>query len=349
MAVVETERIQQEIDNLKKQQAAAGPAGLGQFDAAIAQKQAELQRVQQQQADAGARAGGNTVTTERVKGDAFGLGSQLVQTVGLNQDAYAAGNYDPIKATAQAEADRAGAMGAQRVVVPAATATAAQIGTGAQDQSRQMQLELGNDLLAASRGQGPSVADAQHQKAMEDALAQQYSAAASTRGNRAVAERNAMANAGAMSQRAALDSGILRAQEQQAAQGQLANVAGGMRSQDLGLATEQAQLEQGAALANAQAATQANLASVQLSQANQQFMEQLRAQFVASGMNAEQAAIAAKQRMAELGADLFVRQEGMKQGLEMNASNALTNIGAQAVGGIASGIGSALGKAVGAG
>lgn len=290
---------------------------------------------------------GNITYTQRVKGDTLGLGSTVTQGVGLNPEAYGSGVYDPLRQKAREQEISAGMRAGKQISVDAARGTAAQIATGPQDQARNMQMELGSDLLAASRGQGPSVAGMQYQRNMEDAMAQQMSMAASSRGNPGIAMRNAAMNQAGISQRGALDSAMIRAQEQQAAQGQLAGLSSNIRGQDIGLATDQAGLSQQMEMMNVGNQQQSNMAGAQLSQANEQFYRTLEAQFVAAGMSAEQAAIMAKQRLSELGADLELRQEGMRQGMNMNASNQAGNFATTIVGGLIGGAGAAAGAALG--
>lgn len=295
----------------------------------------------------GVDANGNPTYTQRVKGDAFGLGSAVTQGVGLNAEAYGSEAYDPIRAKAAEQAKQYGTLANKQVGISAHTAAGAKIATGPQDQSRGMQMELGNDLLAASRGQGPSVAGMQYQRNMEDAMAAQMSMAASSRGNPAIAQRNAAANQAGISQRGALDSAMIRAQEQQQAQGALAGLATGMRGQDQNIAIGQAGIDQQTGMFNAGQIQTAATDSAKLTQANEEFYRTLEAQFVAAGMTADQAAIAAKQRLSELGADLEIRQEGMRQGMNMQATQNATNFGNTIIGGVIGGVGSAAGAAIG--
>ena len=72
-------------------------------------------------------------------------------------------------------------------------------------------------LLAQSLGEGPSTAQQQLKTATDRTLAQQIAMAASTRGNQALAQREAMRNQGAATQEAGAAAANLRAQEMQAA------------------------------------------------------------------------------------------------------------------------------------
>lgn len=324
---------------------------LKQAQAVAAAKAAEDERRRKDAAgekvQTGTDANGNPTYTQRVKGDAFGLGSAVTQGVGLNAQAYGSEAYDPIRAKAAEQAGLAGSRANNKIDIPAATTQGAKIATGPQDQSRGMQMELGNDLLAASRGQGPSVAGMQYQRNMEDAMAAQMSMAASSRGNPAIAQRNAAANQAGISQRGALDSAMIRAQEQQQAQGALAGLSTGMRGQDQNIAIGQAGIDQQTGMFNAGQIQTAATDSAKLTQANEQFYRQIESQFLAAGMTADQAAIAAKQRLSELGADLEIRQEGMRQGMNVQASQNATNFGGTIIGGTLNAVGSAVSAAVG--
>lgn len=317
--------------------------------AKVAREEEERRRADAagERVDTGRDQYGNITYTKRVKGDTLGLGSTVTQGVGLNPDAYAPGVYDPIRQKAREQEIAAGNRAGKQITVDAAQGNAARIDTGAQNQSRGMQMELGQDLLAASRGQGPSVAEATYKRNMEDAMAQQMSMAASSRGNPAIAMRNAAMNQAGISQRGALDSAMIRAQEQQAAQAQLAGLSTNMRGQDIGLATGQAGLDQQMEMLNVGNEQQSNVLGSELTQRNEHFYRTLEQQFIAAGMNAEQAAIAAKQRLSELGADIELRQEGMRQGINMNASNQAGGFATTIAGGLIGAAGSAIGGALG--
>lgn len=74
-------------------------------------------------------------------------------------------------------------------------------------------------LLAQSRGEGPSAAQAQLQQATDQNMRQALAYAASSRGNPALAQQAAGRQRAQMSQQAVAQSAALRAQEQAAAQG----------------------------------------------------------------------------------------------------------------------------------
>lgn len=141
----------------------------------------------------------------------------------------------------------------------APTMSAAQINTAQANQSRDIQSGLAGNLQARVNGTGgPSLAAQQQQQGLNQALANTLAQAASTRGvNPALALRMSQQNNTAAQQNATTQGGILRAQEQQAAENQLAGLSGTMRTQDMDLAGAQAQLNQ-QANANNQQATLAN-------------------------------------------------------------------------------------------
>lgn len=86
---------------------------------------------------------------------------------------------------------------------------------------------LASQLLAQSKGEGPNIADMQLRQATDRNNAQAAGMVASQRGmNPALAARLVAQNQAANNQAAAGQSGLMRAQQQLAAQGQLANVYG---------------------------------------------------------------------------------------------------------------------------
>ena len=106
-----------------------------------------------------------------------------------------------------------------------------------QNQTREQQQALGEMLRLQAQGKGPSVAQNQLRQAQAQNMAQMSSQAASAQGgamNRMMAQ-NAAINAGANAgQQAAGQSATLRAQEQLGAYGQMGQLYGQQRSQDLG-------------------------------------------------------------------------------------------------------------------
>jgi hypothetical protein len=104
---------------------------------------------------------------------------------------------------------------------------------------------LAGMLMQQARGQGPSLADMQMQRGMQQAQAQQQSMAASGRGNAALGARQAMQNTGNAAQQLAGQGAMARVAEQRQAQGLLGNVLQGARGQDINQqqANSQAQLQ----------------------------------------------------------------------------------------------------------
>lgn len=100
-------------------------------------------------------------------------------------------------------------------------------------------------------GKGPTVAQLQYQKNQDQAIAANMATANSARGGGSAlagAQRSAQEQAGLMNAQSAAQSGMIRAQEQQAAAQALGGVYGQMSGQDLG----QYGLEQNAAIQQAQ-------------------------------------------------------------------------------------------------
>jgi hypothetical protein len=98
---------------------------------------------------------------------------------------------------------------------------------------RGQQQDLFNQLRQRASGQGPSIADMQMQRGMQQATAQQQALAATGRGNSAMSARNASQNASGLSQQMAGQAAMARLQEQQQAQGMLGSMLGQARGQDI--------------------------------------------------------------------------------------------------------------------
>lgn len=123
-------------------------------------------------------------------------------------------------------------------------------------------MALADQLAAQSRGEGPSQAGLQLQRALEDNQNAQLSFARSNRNvNPALAMKQAQGQMATLGQRSALDAAQARIAEIQSAQGLLGGVLDQGRIQDIGLATNQAQLLQQAALANQEEANKAAIAN----------------------------------------------------------------------------------------
>lgn len=94
--------------------------------------------------------------------------------------------------------------------------------------------DLAQQLLAQSQGQGPNIAAMQLQQATDRNNAQAAGALASQRGlNPELAQRLIAQNQASNNQQAAGQSGLMRAQQQLASQGQLANVYGQQANETL--------------------------------------------------------------------------------------------------------------------
>lgn len=140
---------------------------------------------------------------------------------------------------------------AQRQQVRVPTFNAATIDTSPQDQSRNFQLALSEQLYNQSLGLGPSAAVEAYKTAADRNLANTVATIASNRGDLSpLARRIVMQKASEQEQQLAAAVAQQRAQEQLTAQGQLASVASGMRTSDLSLAQNQAALAQEAERSN---------------------------------------------------------------------------------------------------
>lgn len=146
-------------------------------------------------------------------------------------------------------------------VAPVQTVTGQTIDATQQAEFRARQMALADQLAAQSRGEGPSQAGLQLQRALEDNQNAQLSFARSNRNvNPALAMKQAQGQMATLGQRSALDAAQARIAEIQSAQGLLGNVVDQGRVQDIGLATSQAGLLQQAALANQEEANKAAIA-----------------------------------------------------------------------------------------
>jgi hypothetical protein len=146
-------------------------------------------------------------------------------------------------------------------VAPVQEVTGQTIDAAQQAEFRARQMALADQLAAQSRGEGPSQAGLQLQRALEDNQNAQLSFARSNRNvNPALAMKQAQGQMASLGQRSALDAAQARIAEIQSAQGLLGGVVDAGRVQDIGLATSQAQLLQQAALANQEEANKAAIA-----------------------------------------------------------------------------------------
>lgn len=123
-----------------------------------------------------------------------------------------------------------------------------------QAQMRAGQMDLINNLSAVARGTaGPSVAEMQMRRGLEDnqraalGMALNTDGVSPAAGLRAAMMQNAMAG-----QRTVADTAMLRAEEANAARALMGQALGQARGQDIGLATDQASMANQAAQFNAQ-------------------------------------------------------------------------------------------------
>jgi len=147
--------------------------------------------------------------------------------------------------------------------------------TATQEQFRQGQQGLVQQLQGQVAGTaGPSVAEMQLQRGQDANIQAQMAQAASARGaNAGLTQRNLAQQLAISGQQVNADAGLLRAQEQQAAQNSLAQVLSGARGQDVQVA---------------QADVQA-----------QQQQEQLVQQYLQMGLSLDQAQFQANQALAQ--------------------------------------------------
>lgn len=193
-------------------------------------------------------------------------------------------------------------------VASTAGPTAAQINMMPQNQFRENQLALAQQLMGQASGTGPSVAENQFRAASEQNLAATLAAANSARGGANPALQRAALQANAQTQgQMAQDVATQRMQEQMQAAGLLGQVAASGRGQDSELASQQAALNQQAALAGYQGNLQTNLAQAQIDAQMQQQFTDTQAKYAAMGLDAQKAnqlaALEVEKLKYEAGAD----------------------------------------------
>lgn len=185
------------------------------------------------------------------------------------------------------------------------------------------QERLAATLEAQGRGEGPSVAQSQFDRNLEQNMNAARSMAASAQGgNRAAAQRAAIFANAIAQQQGARDAGELRAQEMLAAREQLAGVAGDIRGQTLQQSAAAAGMAQADRQYNAEAANMA--AQYNIGRRYDQ------AVYNANTLNArrlQQANLAAGIRQAGIGAGAQVRSAGIQAGAQMYASDNQTGLG----------------------
>lgn len=206
---------------------------------------------------------------------------------------------------------------------------AAQIAQAPQEQVRNQQMAYLGQLGQQAAGNGPSAAQAQLKMATDRAMASNLAMGAA--GGTPAAMRQAAFNNAAAQQDLAGQSAALRAQEQQAAMGMLGQQLGGVREQDLGLATNQAQLNQQTQLAQAQL-NQDTAKTNLLSQVDQQKQkDDLVKQYLLAGMTLDQAQVQAEIQQRQFNAGLMAQQEAAGRGVSaQNLAQSTQTVGAVA-------------------
>lgn len=246
----------------------------------------------------------------------LGTGQYEVQAPNVNTAAGALPGARGIRGTIAEEEEAARAR-------QAPTVTAARVDSGPQDEMRRAQTGLVGDLQAASRGEGPSVAQEQLRRGVEANLAATVAATNTARGMGAAGGvRDLMASQATVRQQGAADAATLRAQEIATARGQLGEVTAQARGQDVQLASTNAQLEQQASTTNADAELRNRAAA-------DEYMRSL----IAMGLDASKAEQMANIRLEELRTQSALDVERLRLGSYQGA--AASNLAA--VKGIAAG------------
>lgn len=159
---------------------------------------------------------------------------------------------------------------------------------GAQAGARGQQQTLADMLMARARGEGQSIAELQLQRTLEQNQKAAAGALAGVRGmNPALAQRLLLNQRAEMSQQAAGQGALLRAQEQQQAQALLGQQLGIQRGQDLGLYGSAGQLGQAQNALGVQADLQSQQQQLQQDMANQQAQQRAQAMEMAAKQEAE--------------------------------------------------------------
>ena len=234
---------------------------------------------------------------DNVKMDEVGK-PDLPPGVGTIEDKWTS-EFDALAAAAQG---RTAPMAEAAAVGPTAT-----ISERDQKFWRDEQMGLVDALVAQSRGEGgPSLAEMQMQRGLQGVVAGQRSMVGGAGGaNRALAMRTA-ADAGARaSQDVVSQSALLRAQEQQAARGQLAGVLQGARAADIDIAKMNAGFEQQGIMTAAQFQQQVNLANQGAELSMQQLNDAYSQYLMSQGFKRDVAMEAAEAGYAGLLVDMF--------------------------------------------
>lgn len=254
-------------------------------------------------------------------------------------------NYDFNRLGISAARDNAGKMPIRQMDSASAGAALQSNGTlidpSQQAQFRDQQLSLGQSLMAQANGQGPSVAGSQLQQSTEMNLQAALAQAASQRGGNLGAAQYALGNARAnIQQQAAQQLAQTRIQEQMAARSQLGDVLNAGRGADIGLATNQAQLGQQNNQFNAGAVNQQNQFNAGLQQntnatnlqsgaQQDQAKQQLIQQYLAMGLNYDQANYQAQIQQNQFNAGAYNQAVAASHGVGIqNSANSTQLAGA---------------------
>jgi hypothetical protein len=238
---------------------------------------------------------------------------------------------------AQATGAQAGpAQHAQAAQAGAASMGGVQLDTGQANQTREAQNQLAGSLQQTASGQGPSVAQELLRQNTAQNINNQASAAQSVHGSaRLAALRNASMTGAATQQAANSQASALRGQEIASAQGNLGNVLGTSRGQDVTTAAQNAALAQNTGQVNSGYQQGANLTNAQLgtqaSQYNAGLDQQTAAQNATLAQNSGQYNANNLQNMtlANVGAQNASNLNFAQQQNAGNLSLAQANLGAQ--------------------
>lgn len=199
----------------------------------------------------GLQGGVSQITGGSTDAGVLGMGQNRAKASQINEDA-----FNSTRMTDKRRKEFANALAADNKRT-GATMSAARSGNTTIDQSgasgwEARQKGLADNLQAQMEGRGgPSIAEMQMQKGLNQSLANANAQAASMRGmNPAMALRQTQANAANAQQDTLNSSGMLRAQEQQAARQQYGDLSTSARTQSADMATNQARLNQETALSN---------------------------------------------------------------------------------------------------
>lgn len=181
---------------------------------------------------AGSATAANYATNTAEQPNFFQEAGNFLFGTGTDPGLFGTGQYRAGDVSLPGAGDMRGQIGAGQQEV--AGRTAPTLDQTQANQFREQQMALAGDLLAASRGQGPSVAQEQLRQGTQANLAASVAAANSVRGPGAAAGAGQLlagrANTG---QQMAGQAALLRAEEVTQARGQLGGVLGQGRGQDL--------------------------------------------------------------------------------------------------------------------